>query len=535
LISSSGGRVATTAAPGPAAAFAPAKVKSPAEVKPGGGPVDGKALDALFHEAEAAFGRGQFDDAVAHYQAYLAARPRDTAGINNLAVALLKLGRYADAVEQFRKAVARNPKNVEAYINLGNALLQLHRYHDAEEAFRRVVSLKSTDLASRANLGLTLVLTGRYDSARSELEAVLKTAPEHAGALCGTGLLERANGRFAEGEALLWQAVQADPHLIRAWAAIPSLRRMTIADSKWLQNAEKLAVSTKLPSEEAALRYALGKYYDDVGQYSQALTSFQRANTLLKPLATEFNAQAYIGFVDDMISTYTADSLASAQISDSSPLRHAFVIGMPRSGVSLAGKLLSAHPEVTGVGQLDFWNAAASGDDNRVRRKVLSENARKKLASEYVAAIKRLSPTAQAVVDAVPTNADYVGLIHSVLPDARFIFMKRDPVDACLSGYFQPYSGSQNFAFDLHDLAAYHAERARLIAHWRMVLPPGSILEVTYEDLVTNRAPVTRQMLDFLGLGLDERCLQFPLQGDSVGRSRHYAQFVTPLTSFRQA
>jgi len=354
---------------------------------------------------------------------------------------------------------------------------------------------------------------------------VFKTTPEHAGALCGMGLLERANDRFAEAEALLWRAVQADPHLIRAWAAIPSLRRMTKADSKWLQNAEKLAASTKSPSEEAALRYALGKYHDDVGQYSQALTSFQRANTLLKPLTAEFDAPAYARFVDDMTSAYTADSLASARISDSSPMRHVFVIGMPRSGVSLAGRLLSSHPEVTNVGQLDFWN----GDDNRVRRKVLSENARRKLASEYVAAIKRVSPTADAVVDAAPTNADYVGLIHSVLPEARFIFMRRDPVDTCLSCYFQPFTGWQNFAFDLHDLAAYHAQQARLVAHWRTVLPPGTILDVTYEELVTNREPVTRKMLDFLGLGLDERCLQLPLHGDSVGRSRHYTQFVDPV------
>jgi hypothetical protein len=301
---------------------------------------------------------------------------------------------------------------------------------------------------------------------------------------------------------------------------------MTKADSKWLQNAEKLATASKSPSEEAALRYALGKYYDDVGQYSQALTSFQRANTLLKPLATGFDAQAYAGFVDDMTSTYTADSLASVKISDSSPLRHVFVVGMPRSGVSVTGQLLASHPEVTGAGQLEFWQDAGGGDDNRARKKILPENARKKLASEYVAAIKRLSPTADAVVDAVPTNADYVGLIHSVLPDARFIFVRRDPVDTCLSCYFQPFTGSQNFAFDLQDLAAYHAQRARLIAHWRQVLPPGTILDVTYEELVANREPVTRKMLDFLGLGLDERCLQLPLHGDSVGRSRHYTQFM---------
>src|ERR1700748_3671487 len=102
-----------------------------------------------------------------------------------------------------------------------------------------------------------------------------------------------------------------------------------------------------------------------------------------------------------MIGTYTADALAGAKISDSSPLRHVFVIGMSRSGVSLIGQILGSHPELNAVGQLDFWQATASGEDNRVRRRVLSENARKNLASEYVTAIKRLSPSAAAVVDAM--------------------------------------------------------------------------------------------------------------------------------------
>jgi tetratricopeptide (TPR) repeat protein len=357
---------------------------------------------------------------------------------------------------------------------------------------------------------------------------VLKTTPEHAGALCGMGLLERAHGRAAEAEALLWRAVQANPHLIRAWAAIPTLRRMTKADSRWLQNVASLASAARSQPDEAALRYALGKYHDDTGQYPQALTSFQRANTLLKPLAPAFDANAYAALVADMTNTYTADSLASARISDSSPMRHVFVIGMPRSGVALTGRILASHPEVTSVGQSGFWHETARGEDNRVRRKILSENARRKLASEYIAAIRRQSPNADAVVEATPVNADYLGLIYSVLPDARFIFMRRDPLDTCLSCYFEPFSGTQNFAFDLTDLVAYSAGHARLITHWRSVLPSGSILEVSYEELVANREPTTRKLLDFLGLGMDERCLQLPLQAESVGRARNYPEFVTP-------
>ena len=108
--------------------------------------------------------------------------------------------------------------------------------------------------------------------------------------------------------------------------------------------------------------------------------------------------------------------------------------------------------------------------------------------------------------------------------------MRRDPVDTCLSCYFEPFSGTQNFAFDLTDLMSYSAEHARLMAHWRSVLPAGTILDLSYEELVANREPTTRKLLDFLGLGLDEVCLRLPLQPGSIGRSRNYVQFVAPLT-----
>jgi tetratricopeptide (TPR) repeat protein len=127
LLVSASGKIASSGPAAPAAAPAPAHTTAAIDARPNAGPVDGKALEALFRQGEEALGRGQLDDAVAHYQAYLVARPRDTAAVNNLSVALLKLGRYSQAAEQLRKAVSRNPKNVDAYTNLGNALLQLHR------------------------------------------------------------------------------------------------------------------------------------------------------------------------------------------------------------------------------------------------------------------------------------------------------------------------------------------------------------------------------------------------------------------------
>ena len=116
---------------------------------------------------------------------------------------------------------------------------------------------------------------------------------------------------------------------------------------------------------------------------------------------------------------------------------------------------------------------------------------------------------ASRVVDKAPVNSDYLGLIYSVFPNARVIYMQRDPIDTCLSCYFQQFSPALNFTLDLSDLAHYYREHQRMMAHWRAVLPPGSILDVPYAELVADQETWTRKILDFLGLEWDARCLDF--------------------------
>jgi Flp pilus assembly protein TadD len=539
--SSSAGAGTTPAAAAPRPASSPAEKPERAQ-----GPVDRNALSALFRQGEESFARGAYGDAIAHYQDYIASRPRDTAALNNLAVALTVLGRHAEAEVQLRKAIARNPKNVDAHSNLGKSLLQRSRWHDAETSFRRVVSLKPTDLQAHIDLGKTLVHTGRLDDARTEFEHVLKVSPRHTGALCGMALLERTNGRFAEAETLLRRALEVDPNLASAWAGIPALRRMTKDDSQWLEGAEKAAANTTSAADKAAVRFAVGKYFDDLGQYPKALESFQRANGMLKPFAPAYDPQARTAFVNDMTNVYTPQAIANMKATGSSATRRTFIIGMPRSGTSLTEQILAAHPAVTSVGELDFWYDLVRRDESSVRREVLPQQTRQKLAAEYFATLKRYSRDAAHVVERTPVNADLVGLIHSVFPDARFIYMKRDPADACLSCYFQHFPVAQNFAFDPVDLAHYYSEHARLMTHWRKILPPGTLLDVPYEALVTDPEAWTQKLLEFLNLELDVRCLKFnesqrpvptsaawqvrqPIYGDSVGRSNHYSKFVTPL------
>ena len=231
-------------------------------------------------------------------------------------------------------------------------------------------------------------------------------------------------------------------------------------------------------------------------------------------------------------------------------MKPVFVVGMMRSGTSLAEQIIASHPAAIGAGELQFWNDAVRVHEALIRRGELGEPIRKQLAEGYLRTLAGYSVDALRIVDKTPVNSDYLGVIHSVFPNARIIYMRRDPIDTCLSCYFQQFSPALPFTMDLRDLAHYYRQHWRLIEHWRAVLPPGAILDVPYAELVADQEGWSRKILDFVGLEWDERCLDFhktkrpvvtasywqvrqKIYNKSVERWRNYEKFINPLLDLR--
>jgi hypothetical protein len=171
---------------------------------------------------------------------------------------------------------------------------------------------------------------------------------------------------------------------------------------------------------------------------------------------------------------------------------------------------------------------------------------REQLAADYLERLGAGAALARRVIDKLPGNFLYAGAIHALFPRARFIHMQRHPLDTCLSVYFQNFFNSTPFAHDLEELGHYYEQYLRLMAHWRQVLPAGTLLEVPYEGLVEDAEGWTRRMLEFIGLEFDPRCLEFhrtervvitaskwqvrqQISGSSIGRWHHYEKHLQPL------
>jgi Tfp pilus assembly protein PilF len=494
--------------------------------------------------------RRAYAEAITSYQQLLKLNPRHVDALNNLGAALCKLGRYQEAEQHFRRAISVKPDYSDAHSNLGTVLRWRGLLAGSENSLRRALKLKPNHVDARSNLGLTLLSLGRTIDAKAHFEKVLRIAPRHANALLGMGQVVSMEGRFDEAEAILERVLEADPNMPGAWAALVGLRKMT-SDAGWLQRAEEIAASAIAPLEEAGLRFAIGKYYDDVADFERAFRSYKRGNDLMKTvLAEKYQPDVHTQFVDDLIRVYTRETISRTESGGSASVKPIFVVGMMRSGTSLVEQIVASHRAVRGAGELQFWSDAVRQHATAIRQGSLGEPLRKKLAKEYLRVLTGHSVDASRIVDKAPANSDYLGVIHSILPNARIIYMQRDPIDTCLSCYFQQFSPALSFTMDLSDLVHYYREHQRLIAHWRTVLPPGTILDVPYEELIADQEGWTRKILEFLDLEWDKRCLDFQstqrtvatasywqvrqkIYGDSVGRWRNYKRFIGALRDLK--
>jgi len=526
----------------------PVTSRNPTDTSPD--PQTSGSAKQLFSRGNECLARGSYTEACELFRASLEVLPGNAETLHNLGVALSKLGLFDEAEQYLRQAIASKPDFPEAHCNLGIVLRGKSEYAESEIWLRHALKLRPNYVDARIHHAVTLLNLGRLREANARLGKVLKASPHHPDASLLKGEIARLEGRFEEAEDIIKKTQRLHPQMALAWAALAIVRRMTEADSDWFKKAKALAESGISPLEEAGVRYALGKYCDDIDDYDQAFRHYKRANELMGQTGNVYERDERTRLVDDLIRAYSRDAISKIQGTGSASTRPVFVVGMPRSGTSLAEQIIASHPAAYGAGELPFWTKVLVRYENEIRRGTLSESTRMKLAEEYLRLLEGLSGDAVRIIDKAPVNSDYLGIIYTVFPNARVIYMRRDPVDTCLSCYFQNFTG-HDFTHDLADLVHYYQGHQRLMARWREVLPPDFVLEVPYEELIADQEAWSRKMLSFIGLEWDDRCLQFhetprqvvtasawqvrqKIYSSSVARWRNYEKFLGPLKELRK-
>jgi tetratricopeptide (TPR) repeat protein len=471
--------------------------------------------------------------------------PNDAEVHSNLGAALRRAGRLEDALTSLRRAIALEPGIAQVHNNLGNVLRDQGKLEQATSNYRRALALQPDYAQAHANLGILLRLQSRPAEAETNCRRALQIDPNLPEAVVLLAELHSDKGEFAAAEDQYNRLIGLDPKSAEAWAGLAGLRRMTNGDAGWLAQVQQLARSGLPPQQEANLRYAVGKYHDDVGNFEDAFHSYRRANELTKTMRPQHDRHQLTRAVDLIIESFDEDWLTRARVDSGTSNRPVFIVGMPRSGTTLAEQILASHHDVYGAGELPFWATTMSDWASRNQGEI-GQRALLDLGDQYLGLLIELSKGSLRVVDKMPANFLYLGLIHAALPSAKIIHMRRNPIDTCLSIYFQNFGPFHSYANDLGDLAHYYSQYSRLMEHWRLNLPANAMLDLHYEKLVRQPELCTRRMLDFIGLTWDPSCLEFhrtrrtvstfskwqarqAINRSSIGRWRNYRKFAGPL------
>lgn len=470
----------------------------------------GDAAEQEFAAIVASLRAGQRDLGVRRLVQFVEAHPFHRDGIVLLGCTLLELGGFAHALEMGRRAMRLAPHHSMARFLVIDSLLGLGHYRAAIAAAKSLEQDRGGDPETLLRLGDIYARTLRYDAA-------LKCYGE-AGALdpANSSLAKKmvsanlALGRLDAAEAGLDALLRRDQQRAEAQYLRSTLRRWT-SQNNHLRELE-LVLADASPQDEPFLCYALAKELEDVGEWQRGFAYLRRgADSQRRQL--RYDPAAELAQIEETIAVFGRDFAAGTNegYGEAAPV---FVLGMPRSGTTLADRIVSSHSQVASIGEAkEFGRAIEACVLGATGRAVATAQKARQLppsvlGREYARATGELLPHYPHLLDKTPRNFLFIGLILKALPNAKIIHMGRAPMDACYAIYKTLFREAWNFSYDLEELGRYYAAYRRLMAHWHKVFP-GRILDVSYENLVTHQEAETRRMLAFCDLTWEEACLCF--------------------------
>jgi tetratricopeptide (TPR) repeat protein len=465
--------------------------------------------DAGLHHAlgRALVRAGDFSSAVDSLRLAITLKDDCAAACLDLAVALAATGQHREALASCRRAVGLAPQLAEGHRLLSELFEAAGEFNEAAECSRCAAACSPDAATGKADLVRSCVLQGDLDEAEIRLREAIALYPKSAELHKTLGDVLAKRGRFDEAIEACDRALDADPLYSPAHLTAVRVRKCTEADRpRLMRMLSSLREAGVDDASRLFLHFAIGKLLDDLGEYREAMRHFDMANSIRRRNA-RFDRTGLAETVELLIRRYTTPFFIASRdfgLVDETPL---LIVGMPRSGTTLIEQIVSSHPAVAPGEELFFWSNRAT-TRGVAEATAFGADAGRDLAAEYISLLRRIGPSAARVTDKQTFNFQQLGLIHLLLPMARIIHCRRHPIDTCLSMYFTYFKGRMPFVGDKADLAFAYRQYAKIMDHWRTVLPSDRFLEVDYERLVADREAVTRRMIAFCGLDWHDACLQ---------------------------
>lgn len=466
-----------------------------------------------------------------------------------------------DAELQYHIACESNPDHTDAFIMYGNFLLK-NLYHDeALECFQRAQQLKfNKNSQYNQNDILNLIATtyigmGDTNNAITVLMNSLSSSPDKIHKLELLGKAYQDAGKLPEALDIAEKLILLDKDHQRGYILRSRVSKSLPNDGLAEALVERLP-NISDEKERIFTHFALGKVFNDHKNYEAAFECYLKGNQLANSFLS-YDKNQDEDRVNKLISAFSGTFIENHKklgISSNTPI---IIVGMPRSGTTLTEQIISSHPNVIGAGEVAFWSNTikslelmlgtdAPYPDNL---SLISEPLAHEIANRYESSLYKITGAAikpPHITDKMPHNFLNIGLIALLFPNAKIIHTSRAPLDTCLSIFFQNFIHEAHpYAFDLENLGHHYKQYERIMRHWHAVLP-GRIMDIQYEDTISDPEYWSRKLIEHIGLEWNDACLaphklertvktashwqvRQPIYKTSVERWKHYEQFLGPL------
>jgi tetratricopeptide (TPR) repeat protein len=483
--------------------------------------------DPRLIEAAIALNENRLDIAERILKPYLKEDPFDAAAIRMLAELAGRIGRWTDAENLLRRALEIAPGFNAARANLALVVGRTGRPAEALELLDEIFATDQEDFGVRNLRAATLGRLGEFDEAIELYEGLIEKTPNQPRVWLSYGHMLKTVGRQADGVAAYRKALAIEPHLGEAWWSLANLKTVKF-DQSDIAAMEGALRSAGLPdADRLHLGFALGKAMHDADRAEEAFAHYRDANALR--LKTQpYDPAKLTHSVDRCIDAFTVEAFAerAGGCDAADPI---FIVGLPRAGSTLIEQILSSHSLVEGTAELPDIPALVSkiGAYPAAALK-LDIVQRTELGRDYLKRASVQRRTARPFfIDKLPNNWLFVPFIQLILPNAKIIDARRNPLSCCLSNFRQHFARGQPFTYDLEDLGRYYADYVRLMAHIDTVLP-GRVHRVTYERMVEDTEAEVRALLDYCGLDFEPSVLEF-YKTDRAVRTASSEQVRRPI------
>lgn len=480
----------------------------------------------------------RYEEALAAARYAIAFRPDYAEAYANMSLIQRELGNLEEAEAAAQKAVTLTPDSPAHYLDLSDVLFMADRYDEAEAALKKArdlspdsprVLVKLAAVLDRANrpeealevidkalekapdyIDLYMRKAGIYfinnmlDEAEKEIARILKQKPDTGAAYGVLAEIQQSRGDMDASLKTVRKALKINPKNPQFYHTLAKCKKFTKTDPDFKAMAELAKDEKKLGKLGAAnLHFALFEAYEDIGDYRKAFAHLKAGNDL-KNETVSYDPESSRSAIELLKKTYTKKFIDGYKGRGHKSSQPVFIVGMPRSGTTLTEQIISSHPDVFGAGELVTMTVVDRNNPAMTPERAAA------MGKEYVDRVVKRYPEIRKrkhFTDKMPGNFIRLGEISCILPNAKIIHCRRDPIDTCLSNYKQMFARGQYWSYDLENLADQYHHYENIMEHWRKVLPPGQMLEIDYEETVGDLETQARRMIEFIGLPWNDKCL----------------------------